>query len=404
MESCCRSSSTRTSARRARAVVHDPTERVRTLRLLMGLTQGELAAAAGISQPLISQMQKGTRSATTDVIERIAAATGTPLSFFDVDPADLPTDTLLFRKKASASAKEVGRVEATVREAYRVAARLLVETKVRRARLPRAEGAIDMEDIETLAAQTRDALGVARDGVIGHVTRTCERAGIPVVPLVLVDAAGHGEDIVVGHAGVSCWRGADEPYLISYFSAGSGDRQRFTTAHELGHLILHPARRAMIDQKRAEAEAHRFAGAFLMPRERAEEALGGGFTLRELAELKRRWGISMQALINRAHDLGLIDGERRESLYKQLSARGWRTNEPVTVHAEQPSLMRAMLARRFGEPPPLLQAAEALGLHPVLMRSLAPELALTAAPANTGNVVQLRPRRPATSVPRLEVL
>ncbi|MFB7616892.1 hypothetical protein [Kitasatospora sp. NPDC056181] len=63
-----------------------------------------------------------------------------------------------------------------------------------------------------------------------------------------------------------------------------------------------------------------------------------------------------------------------------------------------------MLARRFGEPPPLLQAAEALGLHPVLMRSLAPELALTAAPANTGNVVQLRPGRLAASVPRLEVL
>lgn len=369
----------------------------------MGLTQGELAAAAGVSQPLISQIQKGLRAVTPEVLERIALATGTPLSFFDVDPADLPTDTLLFRKKASASLKEVGRVEATVREAYRVAARLLGETKVRRVRLPRAEGQIDGEAIESIAAQTRDALGVGRDGVIGHVTRTCERAGIPVVPLVLVDSAGHGEDIVVGHAGVSCWRGPEEPYLISYFSAGSGDRQRFTTAHELGHLILHPARRAIVDPKQAEAEAHRFAGAFLMPRDRAEEAMHGGVTLQELAGLKRRWGISIQALVNRAFDLDLIDGDRKESLYKQLSARGWRTSEPVMVHPEQPSLMRAMLARRFGEPPSLLAASEELGLHPVLMRSLAPELTSSPAPVQRDNVIALRPRRRVTT-PRLEVL
>lgn len=359
----------------------------------MGLTQGELAAAAGVSQPLISSMQQGTRAVTEDVLHRIARATGTPMSFFDVDPADLPTDTLLFRKKARAAAKEVSRVEATVREAYRVAAALLVQTKVRRARLPRAEGELDAEAIETLAAQTRDALGVARDGVIGHVTRTCERAGIPVVPLVLVDAKGHGEEIVVGHSGVSCWRGPDEPYLISYFSAGSGDRQRFTAAHELGHLILHPARRTAVAQAQAELEAHRFAGAFLLPRERAEEALRGGFTLRDLAQLKKRWGISMQALIQRAHDLDFIDSDRKESLYKQLSARGWRTHEPVTVHPEQPALLRAMLTRRYGSPPPVLQAAEDLGIHPVLMRSLAPDVGADPAPRHVDNVVTLMRRR-----------
>ncbi|MFE7129513.1 helix-turn-helix domain-containing protein [Streptomyces sp. NPDC057638] len=373
--------------------MHDPAERVRTLRLLMGLTQGELAAAAGVSQPLISAMQKGTRAVTDDVLERIARATGTPRSFFDVDPADLPTDTLLFRKKARAAAKEVGRVEATVREAYRVAAALLTQTRVRRCRLPRAEGPLTVDDIEDLAAETRDALGVARDGVIGHVIRTCERAGIPVVPLVLVDAAGHGEDIVVGHSGVSCWRGPEEPYLISYFSAGSGDRQRFTAAHELGHLVLHPARRALVTVADAEREAHRFAGAFLMPRERAEEALAPGFTLRDLAGLKQKWGISIQALIQRAHHLGIIDDSRRESLYKQLSARGWRTEEPVVVHAEQPALFRAMLVRRYGERLSLLQAADDLGMHPVLMRSLAPDVPVGRPRAGrAGNVVALRPR------------
>jgi Zn-dependent peptidase ImmA (M78 family) len=371
----------------------------------MGLTQGELAEAAGVSQTLISHVQQGKRAVTPEVLANIAAATGTPMSFFDVDPSDLPTDTLAFRKKASASAKEVSRVEVTVREAYRVAARLLTETRVRRAVLPRAVGDIDNEDIETLAAETRDALGAARDGVIGHAIRMCERAGIPVVPLVLVDREGHGEEIVVGHSGVSCWRGPSEPNLISYFSAGSGDRQRFTTAHELGHLVLHPARRTQITQAQAEEEAHRFAGAFLMPRERAEEAFRGGFMLQDLARLKQKWGISIQALVKRASAVGMLTEEREQSLWRQIGARGWRTNEPVTVHAEQPALMRAMLARKYGEPPSVLTAAEDLGLHPVLMRSLAPDVATRPVRDRTNNVVSLRRRAaPPDDPPKLRML
>ncbi|MFD3550096.1 ImmA/IrrE family metallo-endopeptidase [Streptomyces sp. NPDC058655] len=103
-----------------------------------------------------------------------------------------------------------------------------------------AEGTLTPDDIENLADQTRAALGIASDGVIGHVIRTCERAGIPVIPLMLLDSDGTGKEAVVGHSGVSCWKGTTGPSMISYFSAGNGDRQRFTTAHELGHLVLHP--------------------------------------------------------------------------------------------------------------------------------------------------------------------
>ncbi len=52
----------------------------------------------------------------------------------------------------------------------------------------------------------------------------------------------------------------------------SGERGRFDAAHELGHLVLHgehedPRREDEISQRPcAEAEANRFAAAFLMPR------------------------------------------------------------------------------------------------------------------------------------------
>lgn len=376
------------------AVAPDRGERLRTLRLLLGMSQSDLAGAAGVTQAMISQAEKGTRAVSEDLLSRVMAVTATPEAFFDVDPAELPTDTLRFRKKASASAKEVKRVEATVREAYRVAARLIATTRVRRAALPCAEGAVDGDEIERWAEKTRDALGIGLDGPVSHITRACERAGIPVVPLVLVDAAGQGEDIVVGHSGVSCWKGPEDPHLVSYFTASAGDRQRFTIAHELGHLVLHTARRT-IDQKQAEEEAYRFAGAFLFPFERAVEAFDETFTLRDLAGLKRRWGLSIQALLMRAWHLEMMDQARKDSLWRQIGVRGWRKNEPVIVHPEQPALMRAMLAKQFGEPPTLRAAAEEYGLHPVLMRSLAPEATTDPAPPKRDNVVSLNRNRPA---------
>ncbi|MFJ5042195.1 helix-turn-helix domain-containing protein [Streptomyces parvulus] len=385
-------SKTTKSKKKAKREVLDTGARLRTLRMLMGLTQKELESTAGVTQSMISGIERGDKTASEETLQAIAKATGTPHSFFLVDPDDLPTDTLHFRKKASAPAKEVDRVKATAREAYRVASQLIVETRMRRLPLPRAEGEIDDASIETLAAETRDALGVARDGILKHVIRTCERAGIPVVPLVLVDGDGEQEDVTIGHSGVSCWRGPSDPQLIAYFGTDAGDRQRFTVAHELGHLVLHPARRS-ISAKQAETEAHRFAGAFLIPDEQAREALGGNFTLRNLAVLKSNWGISMQALIERAFGLGLIDSTRRSSLYRQMATNQWRSREPVSVQPEQPALMRMMMKRRFGPSPSLRRAAEDLGLHPVLMRSLAPEISPQSENESGGEVVSLRDRR-----------
>ena len=50
-----------------------------------------------------------------------------------------------------------------------------------------------------------------------------------------------------------------------------GDRQRFTLAHELGHLVLHGRLASDVDE---EAAANRFAGAFLAPADEVRKELG----------------------------------------------------------------------------------------------------------------------------------
>jgi predicted transcriptional regulator len=98
----------------------------------------------------------------------------------------------------------------------------------------------------------------------------------------------------------------------------SPERDRFTIAHELGHLFLHYPRikrmhpdEEMIatrwvdendpEQQRAEWEANWFAAAFLMPRTAFELA----FEKYEIDDLASTFGVSVQAATVRAKSLGL---------------------------------------------------------------------------------------------------
>ena len=103
-------------------------------------------------------------------------------------------------------------------------------------------------------------------------------------------------------------------------------RQNFTTAHELGHLLLHDQEQLHVDHgfrvrlrddmssqgtDEAEREANLFAASLLMPKEFIEadlasedyfDLLDDGF----LQNLARKYGVSAQALVNRLKNLGYI--------------------------------------------------------------------------------------------------
>jgi Zn-dependent peptidase ImmA (M78 family) len=127
-----------------------------------------------------------------------------------------------------------------------------------------------------------------------------------------------------------------------------GDRDRFNVAHELGHLVLHTLR-SNTDPTRAEAEAHRFAGALLLPRERAMQAMRPPITLSLLKAVKATFGTSIAMDAKRARDLNIITQDQFVSLRKQLSARGWHRVEPVEVVREEPLLIAKIVSKLSGE-------------------------------------------------------
>jgi Zn-dependent peptidase ImmA (M78 family) len=122
-------------------------------------------------------------------------------------------------------------------------------------------------------------------------------------------------------------------------SKTSPSRMRFNLAHEMGHIVMH--RNTRRGRKQKEAEANRFAGAFLLPREPfSQEFPRGRWDWEALFSLKMRWGGSVALMIRRAYDLNLIDAARYRTAYKYLSMRKWRTEEPYEPDPIHPELIR----------------------------------------------------------------
>ena len=366
-------------------------DRVKAARELLGLSQGELAGASGLSQGLISQIERGNRAATESVLRSIARGTGLPWSFFAKTPIAPEVDSLRFRKFKTASPRVTARARRTFVELFDVGVDLMTWARRPANTLPRMDvnTSVDGSEIEDLAALVRSQLGVANDAPIRHLTRALERASIPVAPIVFTDL---GEDEVdevaaIGHFGLSGHLTPMDRSVITYFPSG-GDRQRFTLAHELGHVLMHGGTRALPE---AELQADRFAGALLIPTESARRELNGRLTLRDYASLKAKWGVSIQALVMRASHLGVLDEDRRVSLFKQISARGWRRVEPVLVKNEEPALLGTLLSRRFDtRPGTYTRASLELGLPPLQLKAMMPQPVAVAPRGNSASVTQIR--------------
>ncbi len=130
----------------------------------------------------------------------------------------------------------------------------------------------------------------------------------------------------------------------------SGERQRFSLAYELGHLVLDVS--SKLDQEKA---AHRFAGAFLMPAESLWIEVGrnrSDIDISELLYLKQIFGVSIHEVTQRLRELGII----KEALFRRLLDRykrlGWRTaqfNETCAMNGETPTRFKRLAFRAYAE-------------------------------------------------------
>lgn len=184
------------------------------------------------------------------------------------------------------------------------------------------------EDIEGIAHKIREKWKLG-NGPIINVAELLEENNIKVLEL----------DTKEGFDGMQTWiNEKDIPVIVlNVGKLKSNDRKRFTAFHELGHLLL-PLEG--IDEKLAERYCHRFAGAMLFPKEAIINELGNKrskISIQELGFLKEQYGISIQAMIFRLGDLGIITENYKRYYFQYINQMGWKVEEPYVYEGKETS-------------------------------------------------------------------
>jgi Zn-dependent peptidase ImmA (M78 family)/DNA-binding XRE family transcriptional regulator len=321
-------------------------QRIKQAREICGLTQAQLADLVGLNQSNIARLEQGFYQPLDPISQGIAMATGFPLAFFRDEPViDFPPGSLMYRKRAALKSQHKSMLRQLARLLFEIGAELGKEIGTISPKLPESTG-----DAVLDAQRTREAFGFSKDAPITNLVRAVERLGVFVIAL--------SQDID-DHDAFSLWAQTDCPRPILAMSTGkAGDRLRFSVAHELGHLLLH--RNIMSATKIHEREADTFASELLLPSFAMKLEMVPPLNLSKLAELKARWGASIQAILVRALQLGVVTLRQYKYLFQQISAKGWRTKEPVEIPVEKPRLLRQMIEGIYGSPVPTLRVAEEL--------------------------------------------
>ncbi len=122
--------------------------------------------------------------------------------------------------------------------------------------------------------------------------------------------------------------------LIVLLNNIDGERQRFTIAHELGHLVLNVKNKDLNEEKMC----NKFASSLLMPKDAVINEFGisrNTISFYELRAFKNEYKVSMAAILYRLKELNIIS----EYLYKKynisFSSKGYKKHEPDPIDPEK---------------------------------------------------------------------
>jgi Zn-dependent peptidase ImmA (M78 family)/DNA-binding XRE family transcriptional regulator len=299
---------------------------LKVARQARAFSQAQLAEKSGVTQGTISKAESGLLNPAGEILAKLAAALEFPSSFFyEPDRVFGLPMSLQYRKKASVGQRAIEQLEADV--------------NIRLFQLRRLWRSVAFEPEAILPRLDIDEFGDA-ERIAELVRRTWLVPTGPVRNLVeLIEAAGcvvfTCDFQAIGVDGLTL-QPKGLPTCIFINSALPADRQRFTLAHELGHIVMHQCPSASMEE-----EANTFAAALLMPRGDIQGDLAGGLTINRVAALKRKWKTSMAALIFRARSVGTITEQQSVYLWRQMSRSGYRTREPQELDfpADVPSIL-----------------------------------------------------------------
>lgn len=320
-------------------------ERLERARKAAGLSMKALGSQIGLSANAIKKYEHGKAMPSSSNLLKLAKALDVRTEYF-FRPATVKLEGVEYRKRASTSKKILARINADALDQAERWQELLefypdsvkpIPDFALPDNLP--EEVVTLEQAEDLAVQMREEWDLGLNPIHDMID-TLEAKGVMIITTdVETDKKFDGLAGKIGSTPV---------VVIS--TSQSGDRQRFTLAHELGHLVVHGRLAKGLDEEQV---CNLFAGAFLLPKQALIEHLGASrryLEPRELFMLKHKYGISMLAALYRAGQCGIISQATQRGLFMLFSKNGWRTAEPGKAYPQETTyLLKQLVYRALGE-------------------------------------------------------
>jgi Zn-dependent peptidase ImmA (M78 family)/DNA-binding XRE family transcriptional regulator len=291
-------------------------ERIHRARVLKRMTLQELADAMGVTKQALSKFETGKDTPNSTRLIQMSKLLGVKPEYF-FRPYSVELNNVEFRKQSALSAKDRDAIIEQTRDSLE--RYLILESFFEGEGLPRhfsdkARYEVNsLEDAEKAAEQLRKHWRIGFDA-IENLTELLEEQGLKVVAL----------DTPEKFDGLCAKVGLHSVVILN--KNRPGDRQRFTAAHELGHLVMRIS--PDLDEEKA---CHRFAGAFLFPAECVKREFGqrrAKLHIYELQSLKGKYRVSMQVVMRRAFEQGVLTEAGYKSMNFLFSKYGYRKQEP----------------------------------------------------------------------------
>lgn len=279
---------------------------IKYYRVQKNYSQQELADLVGVQKMTISNYENEKREPDVEMVKAICKALDVSLNrFMAYKPLRSPEIILngSFRKSDNLSSLQEQKIIAQIQyalERYLEVADIIGTGCI--GVVDTFESLFYTKEHEKCAGAMRKLLGFSERGAISNLVQVLEDANIFVVQINVEDT---------DFSGYSCWY--NRIPIIAYNGTMSIERQRFTIAHELVHLLFEK------ELKLSEKEIDDIAGRFLLPTEDCRRELGvkrKKLSTVDLCFICEEYGVSSACVAYRVKQSGIINGEAYKEILK----------------------------------------------------------------------------------------
>ncbi len=333
-------------------------ERFKSARKMNGLSLQDLADKLEemnfkISKQALHKYEQGEVIPGSEIIAMLCSALLVrPDHFFRESKVEM--GEIEFRKLTKLPAKEENRLIEQTKEYLSRYLELedLIGIKSAYKNPLSAVGISTFEEVEVAAKELRSKWKLGTDPIY-NALELLEDHYIKIIEVEFDDAFDGMQTLVNGNIPV---------IVINNGRVKKSDRKRFTAFHELAHLLLSFKKDLTHSQK--ETLCHQFAAAMLFPEDSVYKELGKKrqrLFIQELGNLKKQYGISIQAIVMRLKDLEVISESYCRQFFFYLRQMDWKVEEPIEYEGiEKSNRFDQLLYRALAEEQISMSKAAAL--------------------------------------------